>query len=87
MQIIKKEQRLIDVVVENYTICDKCGNHIKTTIYDAFTFELEYKTGNSYPEGGNGEKHTLDLCQICAPIAITLLEKNGFKVQHSEWDF
>ncbi len=56
-------------------------------MYDAFEFILEYKTGSAYPDGGNGNKFELDLCDECAPTAINLLISNGFKVQETEWDW
>lgn len=84
MQVIKKEKRLIDVVVENYSICDKCGKEIKVQPYDAFEGIFEVTVGTSYPEGINAERHSLDLCQDCADIAIKLLSANGFKIQTKE---
>jgi hypothetical protein len=86
MEVRKTEMKLREVVTECYYLCDKCGEKISTGAYDAFEFTFEYKTGSAYPEGGNGDKKTLDLCEKCAPKAIKLLEDNGFKVQESEWD-
>jgi hypothetical protein len=78
--------KMKEVVVESYTLCDKCGIRISITNFDAFEFKLEHRTGDIYPGGGSGDKHTLDLCKECAPKAIKLLEENGFKIQHYEWD-
>lgn len=79
--------QMTEVVTKCYKLCDKCGIIIKNKQYDAFNFELEYKTGTAYPEGGSGDKYELDLCENCAPKAIQLLKENGFKVQESEWDW
>jgi hypothetical protein len=87
MEVIKKETKMTEVITECYDICDKCGKRISTKFGDAFEFSLEYKTGQSYPEGGNGVKKSLDLCQKCAPEAIKLLMDNGFSIQTSEWDW
>lgn len=87
MKIRKTEMRLTEVPTESYELCDKCGEKITMDAYDAFEFDFEYKIGQAYPEGGGGEKYTLDLCIDCAKKVIILLEQNGFRVQHSEWDY
>ena len=87
MEIIKTEKQLKDVTVECYVLCDKCGEKIKDKLYDAFTFDMEYKIGDAYPKGGSGGKWGLDLCPVCAPKFIELLKENGYKVQESEWDY
>ncbi len=87
MEIVKKEVKTLEVVTERYYLCDKCGNRIEKDTYDAFEFELEYTTGTSYPEGADGDKWSLELCSECAPKAIKLLEENGYKVQHTEFNW
>ena len=77
-----------EVTTDCYLICDKCGKRIKTKdSFDAFECEFIYKTGSNYPEGGDGDKLSLDLCQECGLKAIKILKDNGFKVQENEWDW
>lgn len=57
MYVKKTEKQIkeVEVTTESYSLCDKCNEKIQTGIYDAFEFELEYKTGASYPESGSGD--------------------------------
>jgi len=83
----KKIFREVEVVVECYDKCDKCGEKIDTELYETFEFEFEVRTGESYPSGGYDEKKLLDLCQECSKEAVTLLEQNGFKIRTEDWDY
>lgn len=89
MEVIKKEKQMkeVDVVVENYIECDKCHCKITTGCYDVFESNFTYKTGDSYPEGGSGDEHTMDFCKKCGIEAMELLKSNGFKVNSKEWDW
>ena len=88
MEVRIKGMKMLEVTIESYTLCDKCNEKIETeSNYDAFKCEFVYKTGDSYPECGNGDKFELDLCQKCGKEAVELLKGNGFKVQESEWDW
>ena len=82
----RKEMQMKEVIVESYYLCDKCGDRIKYGLFDAFNFELEYRTGEQYPEGGSGDKYNIDLCHKCAPKLIQLLKENDYKIQCNEWD-
>lgn len=90
MNIIKTEKQIkeVDVVIENYNICDKCNNKIeKQDMFDSFKCEFIHETGESYPEGGSGEKQKMELCKKCVPELIQLLRDNGYRVTDSEWEF
>ena len=67
--------------------CDKCNEKITSKMYDAVEFELEYKTGSCYPEGGNGNKYQMELCSKCSEDCIELLKDNGYRINESEWDY
>lgn len=89
MNIVRREKQLkeIDVIVEDYNICDKCDKRIKKdSSWDVFNCEFVHKTGEVYPEGGSGEEQTMELCQDCAKEFITLLHTNGYRVNHSDWE-
>jgi len=89
MEVLKKEKQLkeVDVVIESYTLCDKCGEKVKCDYGDAFDFTFEHKTGSAYSDGGYGETEELDLCPSCAKDAVKLLTDNGFRVTKKEWDY
>ena len=80
-KITREESVLIE------TLCDKCNEPIHTTCYNAFDFEFEIKTGESYPEGGSGDKLEMDLCQSCALELTEFLKLNGYRINESEWDW
>jgi hypothetical protein len=88
MQVIKREKQMkeVDVIIESYTICDKCNEKIKKGCYDAFECKFIHKTGSSNLEGGIGEKQEMELCQKCAVELVALLRTNGYRVTDSEWD-
>ncbi len=69
------------------TTCDKCGEKITIDRFDAFEFELKYKTGNIYPDSGWGEETTLDLCDDCSKKLLDLINEHGFKTNIKKWDF
>lgn len=85
--ITKKVVKEVDVVMEDYTQCDKCGDKIEVDEYDVFECHLVHKSGERYPEGGNGEENTMDLCQKCTTDLMVLLYENGYNVNKGEWDY
>lgn len=87
MKVVKKEKQVkeIEVTLESYILCDKCNKKIETNVYDAFKCEFIHQTGDSYPEGGDGEKQEMELCQRCAEKLVILLRENGYRVTDSEW--
>lgn len=89
MRILKKEKQVkeVEVVLEDYNICDKCGKTLVKELYDAFECNFLFKEGTAYPEGGDGEKHEMELCNDCALEVVELLRKNGYNVVTSEWGY
>lgn len=77
----------VEETVERYRVCDKCGKRIKTALFDAFDFDFELKIGEIYPEAGDGQKYTLDLCKMCSFELIKLLEREGYEIQENEWEY
>jgi hypothetical protein len=88
MKVVKKEKQIkeVDVTIDSYSLCDKCNEKIVVGCYDAFECEFIHKTGAIYPEGGNGEKQEMELCQKCAVELVDLLRKNGYRINDSDWD-
>lgn len=84
MIVTKTEKKLIDVTVENYSLCDKCNEEIIVHGYDAFECELKYKIGTSYPDGGNSEDKEMELCQKCAINLFQLLKENNYRITEKE---
>jgi hypothetical protein len=84
---IEKQVKEVDVVVENYTLCDKCNERIYQELHDAFDFELSLKTGSAFSDSGYGERQEIDLCRKCANELISNLKSDGYRVNESEWDY
>lgn len=67
------------------TFCDQCGEEVNPPENDMFSFELYYRTGESYGQGGaSGEKYTLHLCKIHAKQFISEITANWWGVVRSE---
>ena len=86
MEVIKKERQIkeVEVTVESYTLCDKCGEKIETGKYESFECEFTHKTGSCYPDGCNIEIQEMQLCQKCAVECVELLQKNGYRINESD---
>lgn len=84
---IEKQIKEVDVVVENYSLCDKCNVRIGSIGFDVSEFDLTYKTGISYPEFGHGKKKEMELCGKCADDCIKLLKEKGYRINESEWEY
>jgi hypothetical protein len=71
------ETREFDKVVESYTECDRCKGEIKVCGYNVFECNFLYKEGVNYPEGGDWDETTMDLCEKCGKCLIETLENLG----------
>ena len=83
----KKQIKEVEVIIEDYRLCDKCNEKIQNKSYSAFKFELSCKTGESFPDGGSGEEKKMELCDKCADDCLKLLKSNGYRINESEWDW
>ena len=82
-----KKYRRTDSAIVGQSICDKCDNPIEDDQgYNLYDFEMYIETGEMYPEGGYGEKLSLELCKKCSQEAFSILNSNGFKVQVTDWE-
>lgn len=86
MEVIKTEKQIkeIEVIIESYNLCDKCNERITKGYYDAFSFELEYVTGDTYPDGSDTKTQTIELCKTCAEDCMKLLKENGYRINETE---
>jgi len=83
----EKQMKEVDVTIDSYDLCDKCNQKIETRGSSAFDFKLTFQTGSSYPEGGSGNTRSVDLCENCAHDLMRMLEREGYRVNFSEWDW
>lgn len=88
MRIQKKEKQLkeVDIITEDYSECDKCGEKIRTNCYDAFDCEITIQTGDVYPESRDILERTVDLCKKCSEDLFVLLENNGYRINERQID-
>jgi len=82
-------------------VCDWCKTAFKArtnenieykfnnarSCYEVKEFELRWKTGNNYPEGGCGEEEFVELCSECREKLKKLLLDNGIVIQKRDWDY
>lgn len=81
---VKKSKKIlkeVEEIVSIHYLCDKCKNEILNDRFDAFEFDFELRTGESFPEFGNGERYNVDINQHCTLDLIELMKKNGINVQ------
>lgn len=70
------------------TTCDLCTREITTGRFEVNEVEISCKTGESYPEGGNGVITEIDMCQTCfIEKLIPWLKSQGVKTEPTEWDW
>lgn len=75
-------------VIDHYT-CDWCGkDYKKPSDFTVSETTISHRTGVSYPECGDGEEITVDLCADCfQDRLVPLLEGQGCNVQVEDWDY
>jgi len=84
-----KSRKLVEIV------CDRCGKSFESDLkfdgvrgsYGLNEFQLSWRWGDHYPEGGSGEKIQVELCRGCRGWLRDLLDKEGVKLRSEDWDF
>lgn len=81
----------IETVVTKVT-CDLCGRTIKERfvkdIYAVDDVVIEYRSGESYPDGSTGETTSVDMCGKCFnEKLIPWLKAQGAEPDVTEWDY
>lgn len=84
MKIKETQTKPVEVIIK--TLCDKCNKEIKSTIYNAFESTFHLRQGQSYSDGGSGVDQEMDLCESCSEDLFAKLEKEGYRINKSEWD-
>lgn len=56
-------------------------------IYDINEFHLSWQYGRGYPDGGDTEELSIDLCNSCRQRLFDLLEEQGAKIKREEISF
>lgn len=75
------------LVVEKVT-CDVCGAEMFDRGAAVSEVTVSCRTGVAYPEGGNGEKVSFDVCAACFKTKLRpFLEGLGAVATETEWDF
>lgn len=70
------------------TTCDLCNSEIKLNGYQIDEVVIKHKTGESYPEGGQGEEINIDMCSECFTNKLTpWLKSEGAEIKIEDWDW
>ena len=70
------------------TTCDLCGEEIKRGFFGAEEVEVRHRTGHSYPDGGNGDETSVDMCGRCFTTKLVpWLQSIGVEPTTREWDW
>lgn len=70
------------------TTCDLCGSRIEEEHYKVDEVKLSHRVGYHYPEGGSGEKTSVDMCGECFDNElIPWLKIKGVEPITEEWDY
>ena len=67
--------------------CDKCDAEIRRNKFSKDVYKAIFQEGSSYPEGGMWEAEEAYFCKGCADGIKKLLEDNGVKFIHEEYDW
>ena len=70
------------------TFCDMCKSEIKEEMWNVDEVEVTRDLGVRYPEGGNIETTSVDLCGKCfSEKLVPWLENQGCEIQTEECDY
>jgi len=70
------------------TTCDMCHKKIDTQRFEVDEVKISHRTGQSYPEGGQGDEVSIDMCGECFTNKLTpFLKSEGVKIKSNRWDW
>lgn len=95
MKIYEKREKHIVIEEKNILIetkCDLCGATTKNSwqkgCFSAIESIVQLRTGTNYPEGGDGEYWTIDICPDCfMKKLIPWVKSQGGNPTMIEWDW
>lgn len=74
--------------VVDFVTCDLCGTKIDVRGYDVDDVKVSHRTGSNYPEGGNGDETSVDMCGKCFDEKLVpWLRSNGAEPRTKEWEW
>ena len=75
--------------IVDHVSCDLCGETItKDRNYAVNEVEVRHKTGTSYPEGGDGEEMSVDMCGKCFDEKlVSWLRSQGVVPRTESWEY
>ena len=96
MKIYKTKTITEEKIIFDKLVCDICkreSNHRSwASGFDVDETEvkvsIKHRTGESYPEGGWGDKIEVDICPECFDNKlIPWLRSEGVEIEETEWDW
>lgn len=70
------------------TTCDLCGEEIRKDSYKVDEVSIKHQTGEAFPEGGDMEETTVDMCGKCFDEKLVpWLKSQGAQLSTREWEY
>lgn len=83
-----KRNKLIEIEIVDYSVCDSCGRVINIMPSNAFDATIDIRFGYVTRDGGQGEKLEVDLCERCTKeILLPAIMKAIPNAKMTEWDW
>ena len=77
-----------DIQVVKKVTCDLCGAEIKRADYSAEEVEVRHKTGDAYPDNGQGLEVSVDMCGKCFDEKLLpWLRSQGATPERKTWSY
>lgn len=87
IETTETQTKAIEVVIDEYTLCDKCNQKIEVDEYDIFECTLSLRTGENIPDcPPSGELEEMHLCQKCSNEFMDVLKKIGYRINKSNFE-
>ena len=72
--------------VVDFVTCDLCGAAITEGNYEVNEIEVRHKIGANYPDNGNGEETSVDMCGKCFDEKLVpWLRSQGAEPRTEDW--
>ena len=94
MRVYKEKWERRKVEHSPVITCDMCGDEYdgwdrfnNTDSFEVDDFDLSWRTGTSFPEGGSTTTMFADICHKCRPTVVDILQTHGVVFQEKESDY